>query len=377
MPVSFGNPGLLLGAFAAALPVIIHFLSRRRVRRLAFSDLRFLDEVQARQARSLGVRRWLLLLLRVLAILLVALAAAAPRWGGLAATGTRSVLLVVDTSASMGTQTPGRHPPGRRRGRLPRACWRPCPQGAAVQLISAGAATEAMFAEWLPVGAGVDRGLGALAVSDGGLDLPAVLRLAARQTARAPGAAVDVVLVGDLQALPADPDLAEAAAVLGRGRTRAVDPAPGGGARDPGRRAGGGTAGPRGAGRRDGDGGRPGAAGPRRPGLHPRTGRAARGRSRRRRPGRHGAGGALPPGGAGGGPARGQGAQGERRLPCRRRAALRAGGAGDHPRAAGPRRRPQRRRRRGPRRLAGAGRGPGPGGRRLPLPRHAPCRPTN
>ena len=79
MPLSFMNPSLLFGAAAAALPIIIHFLSRRRVRRLPFSDLRFLDEVQSRQARSLGIRRWLLLLLRVLAILLVALAAAGPR----------------------------------------------------------------------------------------------------------------------------------------------------------------------------------------------------------------------------------------------------------------------------------------------------------
>ncbi len=74
MPLVFANPALLLGALAAAVPVIIHFLSRRKVQRKKFSDLRFLDEVQAKQARSLGIRRWLLLLLRVLAILLIALA---------------------------------------------------------------------------------------------------------------------------------------------------------------------------------------------------------------------------------------------------------------------------------------------------------------
>ncbi|MBE0566208.1 MAG: BatA domain-containing protein, partial [Krumholzibacteria bacterium] len=213
MPVFFGNPGLLLGAFAAALPVIIHFLSRRRVRRLAFSDLRFLDEVQAHQARSLGVRRWLLLLLRVLAVLLVALAAAAPRWGGLAATGTRSVLLVVDTSASMGTQT-GQ---GTRLDEAVADCRRllaALPPGAEVQVITAGARTEALFAQWLPAGAGAARGLDALQVTDGTLDLAAALRLAARQAARAPGAAVDVIVVGDLQVLPPDPQLAEAARVL-------------------------------------------------------------------------------------------------------------------------------------------------------------------
>ena len=48
MPISFLNPGLLFGAAAAALPVILHFLSRRRARREAFSDLRFLEEMYNR-----------------------------------------------------------------------------------------------------------------------------------------------------------------------------------------------------------------------------------------------------------------------------------------------------------------------------------------
>ncbi len=222
MPVFFGNPGLLFGTFAAALPVIIHFLSRRRVRRLPFSDLRFLDEVQARQARSLGVRRWLLLLLRVLAVLLVALAAAAPRWGGLAAVGTRSVLFVVDTSASMGTQTAA----GTRLDEAVADCRRlleVLPGDAAVQVVTAGARTEPLFAQWLPAGAGAARGLDALAVSDGGFDLPAVLRAVARQTARAPSAAVDVILVGDLQALEPSAELAAAAEALrGAGPVRLI-----------------------------------------------------------------------------------------------------------------------------------------------------------
>ncbi|MCB1185281.1 VWA domain-containing protein, partial [bacterium] len=139
MPISFLNPSLLLGALAAALPVIIHFLSRRRVRRERFSDLRFLDEVQARQARSLGVRRWLLLLLRVLALLCVALAAAGPRWGGLGAgSGVRSVLFVVDASASMNTGLPG----GGTRLDAARdavaAMVRALPDDAAVQVLVAG-----------------------------------------------------------------------------------------------------------------------------------------------------------------------------------------------------------------------------------------------
>ncbi|HPF71781.1 MAG TPA: VWA domain-containing protein, partial [Candidatus Krumholzibacteria bacterium] len=203
----------LFGAFAAALPVIIHFLSRRRVRRVPFSDLRFLDESQSARARSLGVRRWLLLLLRVLAVLLLALASAAPRWGGLAAAGSRAVLLIVDTSASMGTQTAG----GTRLAEAvsdARALLAALPGDTAVQIIAAGSPADAVFTEWLPAGAGADRGLDALRAGDGGLDLAAVLRLAARQVVHAPGPVVDVILLGDLQELPDDPDLAEAARML-------------------------------------------------------------------------------------------------------------------------------------------------------------------
>jgi hypothetical protein len=69
MPITFLHPSLLLGMLAAAVPILVHFLSRRRVVRLAFSDLRFLEAAQAQQARSLDLRRLLLLLLRVLIIL--------------------------------------------------------------------------------------------------------------------------------------------------------------------------------------------------------------------------------------------------------------------------------------------------------------------
>ena len=120
MHLTFANPSLLLGALAAVVPILIHFLSRRRVVRVAFSDLRFLEAVQAKQARSLDLRRLLLLLLRVLAILCVVAAVARPRISGLAAVpaGARSVLFVIDASASMQTQ----HKEGTRFAAALRSC---------------------------------------------------------------------------------------------------------------------------------------------------------------------------------------------------------------------------------------------------------------
>ena len=205
MPLSFLNPALLFGTLAASLPVLIHFLSRRRVRRRPFSDLRFLDEVQARQARSLGIRRWLLLLLRVLALLLVALGTAGPRWGGLAVGGGRAVLFVVDTSASMATQTGA----GTRLDEARRVTANmiaSLPPGAAVQILVAGGGVTPIFTDWLPAGAGVEQGLATVVQDFGVFDLDAVLEEAARQATRAPAPVVEVVLVSDLQrGVSADP----------------------------------------------------------------------------------------------------------------------------------------------------------------------------
>jgi hypothetical protein len=235
MPLSFLNPALLFGALASALPIIIHFLSRRRVQRRKFSDLRFLDEVQARQARSLGIRRWLLLLLRVLAILLVALAAAGPRWGGLGAVGgTRSILLLVDTSASMNTQTAE----GTRLTDAVAAAEEmiaALPGEAAIQVVTAGSRTRALFGDWLPPGAAAQGGLDRITPTDGAFDLAAALREVARQIVRAPGSPVEVILLSDFQDVAPPEDPAPAAERLLRAGTtrflvhRVGEPAPGGG----------------------------------------------------------------------------------------------------------------------------------------------------
>jgi len=200
MPLAFANPALLFGGLAAALPVIIHFLSRKKVQKQKFSDLRFLDEVQARQARSLGIRRWILLLLRVLAILAITAAVSGPRWGGLAtgASGARSLIFIVDTSASMSTRQEG----GTRLEAALAACsgmMQSLPSDASVQVITAGSRTEVLFGDWLPVGTGAISGLSAIRPTDGVFDFAAVIREAAALVSKAPTHPVDVVIISDFQ----------------------------------------------------------------------------------------------------------------------------------------------------------------------------------
>ncbi len=235
MPISFLNPALLFGGLAAALPVIIHFLSRRRVQREKFSDLRFLSEVQSRQARSLGLRRWLLLLLRVLAILCIALAVAGPRWGGLGTgSGARSVLFVIDNSASMTTG----QDEGTRLDEAVRVCGemiRVLPGDTSVQVLVAGSRTRALFGDWLPAGAGAIGGLSLIQPTDGGFDQARVFAEASRLVARAPGSPVQIVILSDLQDVPQQESWAsEAQRLLVAGEAnllvrRIGEPAPGGG----------------------------------------------------------------------------------------------------------------------------------------------------
>ncbi len=215
MPLLFTNPALLLGALGAALPVIIHFLSRRRVQKQPFSDLRFLDEVHARQARSMGIRRWLILLLRVLAILLLVLGTAGPRWGGVSSsfTGGRAVLFVLDTSASMNTQTGD----GTRLDQAVDRCAAmisALPAGAWVQVIEAGGRTQALFGDWLPAGPGAVQGLEAVTPTDGAFGLDQVLAVAAGQVSRAPQAQVEMIWLSDLQPLTGDEAVRRAATRL-------------------------------------------------------------------------------------------------------------------------------------------------------------------
>lgn len=61
--------GALLGGFAlVAIPIIIHFAMRKRPKRVLFPALRFVQARNLTNRRQLRVRRWLLLVLRCLAI---------------------------------------------------------------------------------------------------------------------------------------------------------------------------------------------------------------------------------------------------------------------------------------------------------------------
>jgi hypothetical protein len=105
MSVFFLHPVYLYGLLAASLPILIHLLNRRRMKRLRFPAVRFILLSQKRISRSYRLRHWLLLALRTMAILLLALLLANPIFqtgaGLFAGGGPVSLVIVLDNSLSM------------------------------------------------------------------------------------------------------------------------------------------------------------------------------------------------------------------------------------------------------------------------------------
>jgi hypothetical protein len=87
------NPLLLLLAGAAAVPLLLHLLQRHQGPRVVFPALRYLRRAEKESARRIRLRQILLMLLRMAAVLLLALAAARPftGFGGAATRRPRSV----------------------------------------------------------------------------------------------------------------------------------------------------------------------------------------------------------------------------------------------------------------------------------------------
>ena len=67
------NPALAIGTGAVAGPILIHILSKRRFRRVRWGAMDFLFEAQSRNRRRVRLEQLLLLLLRCLAVFLIAL----------------------------------------------------------------------------------------------------------------------------------------------------------------------------------------------------------------------------------------------------------------------------------------------------------------
>lgn len=106
--LSFLN-GLFLAAAAAGLvPIIIHLIQRRRIQQVVFGSVRFLRKMSRRVVRRRRLTELILILLRVAALVILALAFARPffwkttqRLGSETVLGQEALLVLIDNSYSM------------------------------------------------------------------------------------------------------------------------------------------------------------------------------------------------------------------------------------------------------------------------------------
>lgn len=139
---------ILLGLFAAGIPLAVHFLTKPRPVRFPLSTLRFLREaVHQRRARHL-LRDVLILAFRTLAVLLIALAIARPQWGERPQVseqldGDTVRLVALDVSQSMAATDRGVAALERARTAAAKALrYRP---GLKANLMFVGARSRAVF----------------------------------------------------------------------------------------------------------------------------------------------------------------------------------------------------------------------------------------
>jgi hypothetical protein len=104
--MNFVTPLFWIGGLAAAVPILLHLIKRESAQKIEFPTLMFLRKISKRTIRYQKLRHLLLLLVRVLALLLLALAFMRPYWNrpqAAAAAGRVAVahVILLDNSMSM------------------------------------------------------------------------------------------------------------------------------------------------------------------------------------------------------------------------------------------------------------------------------------
>ena len=102
----FLNPLVLTGLIVTVIPLLVHLFNFRRPQRLDYSSLALLQSLQRTAIQRVRIRNWLLLLLRVLALIAIILVFARPTLVGSSSSqflgrSNASVVIAMDASLSM------------------------------------------------------------------------------------------------------------------------------------------------------------------------------------------------------------------------------------------------------------------------------------
>jgi len=208
--VSFLHPWMLLGLGAAAIPIILHLIARRRPPTVIFPAVRYLVDTAREHQRRLRIRNLLLLLVRTALIVALMLAASGPSVpiSGVPGHAPSALVVIVDNSVSSGAVAGGT------------AVGEPL-RRAAAEVLSRATPEDAL---WLLTADGLARSgdrktltrvVDSLATSSMRLDLGAAIRQADAILAgeERPG---EIFLITDLQRTAVSPAATQAPLVVVR-----------------------------------------------------------------------------------------------------------------------------------------------------------------
>lgn len=103
--MQFLNPLVLIGLVAAGIPLLLHLLNLRKLKKVEFSTLKFVKELQKTKIKKIKLKQILLLILRTLIIIFLVLAFARPTTNatipGFEIYAGRSAVILLDNSFSM------------------------------------------------------------------------------------------------------------------------------------------------------------------------------------------------------------------------------------------------------------------------------------
>ncbi|MFH0735237.1 MAG: BatA and WFA domain-containing protein [bacterium] len=106
----FLNPAVLFGFLAASIPIIIHLLNLRKLKKIEFSTLAFLKELQKNKIKKVKIKQWILLALRTLIIIFLVFSFSRPTIKSTSVGGTNSAakttaVIIIDNTFSMSVIT--------------------------------------------------------------------------------------------------------------------------------------------------------------------------------------------------------------------------------------------------------------------------------
>lgn len=194
----FASPLMLIGLAAAAVPLLLHLLSRVRAKEEPFPTLRFLQQCMEKTARRRRIEHWLLMLLRcgVLAVLATALAEPISRATGWFGGGDDVAVLLVDDSYSMSLSTDGQTRLARAKSDAGRVLRDSDAPATATVLTTAGAKPQAVLSARLDA---TRRRVDAAQVNFGPNDLSERFARAVEQLAGQSNPKRSIYYFGDLQ----------------------------------------------------------------------------------------------------------------------------------------------------------------------------------